>query len=154
MKPTSVLAVLMAVALVAGCTSGPPLRPPEVTVTGIAVTGLSLQSMDLKVFVLVDNPNPIEMTIRSVEVNVSYAGGGGDVPLGSGSTEAITVPASNQTEFVVPITVDNPAVLAAATTLLLSGELEVKAEGTMTIDAGVVSFEVPFTKTETLAVPG
>lgn len=153
MKPIPVLVVLVASVLIVGCISNPPLRPPEVTVTGIAVTGLSLQSMDLEVSVLVDNPNPIGMTIRTVEMNVSYAGSEGDVPLGSGSTGAITVPESNQTEFVVPITVDNPAVLAAATTLLLSGELEVKAKGTATIDVGTASFKVPFTKTERLAMP-
>ncbi|QSZ67797.1 hypothetical protein RJ40_09915 [Methanofollis aquaemaris] len=152
MKLTPILAILAIAVFIAGCTSEPPVGPPEVTVTGVAVSDLSLESMDLVVFLAVDNPNPIEVTISRVEMDVSYSKDRAEVLLGSGTKGAITVPASNRTEVTVPITMDNAAMLSAAAVLLLSGELEVKVEGTMTIDAGIASFDVPFEKTEKVSV--
>lgn len=152
MRLTPLLAILAIAVFIAGCTSEPPVGPPEVTVTGVAVSDLSMESMDLVVILAVDNPNPIEVTISTVEMDVSYSKDRAEVLLGSGTAGPIIVPASNRTEFTVPITMDNAAMLSAAAILLLSGELEVKAEGTATIDAGVVSFDVPFEKIERVSV--
>ncbi|WP_298669823.1 LEA type 2 family protein [uncultured Methanofollis sp.] len=152
MKLAPALAVLVAAAFVAGCAGGPPLRPPEVTVTGIAVTGLTLESMDLEVDLAVNNPNPIGITVRDVSVNVSYSKEGREVFLGSGRSEEIVIPAYNRTEVAIPVTMDTMAMLSAAGTLILSGELEVTAEGTMTVDAGIISFNVPFGKTTKVSV--
>jgi LEA14-like dessication related protein len=152
MKLAPALAILVVAAFVAGCAGGPPLRPPDVTVTGIAVTGLSLESMDLEVDLAVNNPNPVGVTIQDVSVNVSYSKNGREVFLGSGRSGEIAVPAYNRTEVAIPVTMDNLAMLSAAGTLVLSGELEVTAEGTMTIDAGIISFDVPFGKTTKVSV--
>lgn len=154
MRPAQALVVLAAAAFIAGCAGGPLLRPPEVAVTGIAITGLSLQSMDLEVILAVDNPNPIGATIRAVDVNVSYSENGKKVFLGSGAGEGIALPAHDRTEVVVPVTLDNLAMLSAASTLLFTGEIEVTAEGMVTVDAGIISFDVPFKKTETVSVGG
>jgi LEA14-like dessication related protein len=152
MRLAPALAVLVIAAIVAGCAGGPPLRPPEVTVTGIAVTGLGLESMDLEVILAVDNPNPVGATIRDVYVNVSYSKDRREVFLGRGESKEIVIPAHNSTEVVIPVTMDNRAMLSAAATLILSGELEVTAEGMMTVDAGIVSFDIPFRKTERISV--
>ncbi|MBP2147154.1 LEA14-like dessication related protein [Methanofollis sp. W23] len=152
MRLAPLIVILVSAVFIAGCTSEPPVGPPEVTVTDIAVSDLSLESMDLVVFLAVDNPNPIEITIGRVEMDVSYSKDRAEVLLGSGTAGAITVPASNQTEVTVPITMDNAAMLSAAAVLLLSGELEVKVEGIATVDAGVASFDVPFEKTEKVSV--
>ncbi|MDD4254934.1 MAG: LEA type 2 family protein [Methanofollis sp.] len=154
MRLAPALAALVITAFIAGCAGGPPLRPPDVTVTGIAVTALTLESMDLEVILAVDNPNSVGATIRDVSVNVSYSKNGREVFLGSGRGEEISIPAYNTTEVVIPVTTDNLAMLSAAGTLALSGELEVTAEGTMTVDAGIVSFDVPFGKTTTVSVRG
>jgi len=152
MRLAPALAILVIAAFAAGCAGGPLLRPPEVTVTGIAVTGLTLQSMDLDVALAVDNQNPVGMTIRDVSVNVSYSKDGREVFLGSGTGEEIYIPAYNRTEVAIPVTMDNLAMLSAAGTLVFTGELEVTAEGMMTVDAGIISFDVPFEKTTKVSV--
>lgn len=154
MKLAPALAVLMAAVLVAACISGPVLRPPEVTVTGVAVTGLTLESLDLEVALAVENQNPVAATVRDVHVNVSYLRDGKEVYLGRGTAEEVQVQAYGTTRFVVPVTVENPALLSAIVTLLLAGEVEVMVEGGTTVDLGIVSFDVPFEKTETISVRG
>lgn len=152
MKLTPALAVLVAAALVAACVSGPVFRPPEVTVTGIAVTGLTVENLDLEVALAVENQNPVAATVRDVHVNVSYLKDGEEVYLGGGTTEEVQVQAYGTTGFVVPVRVENPALLSAVVTLLLAGEVEVRAEGGTTIDLGIVSFDVPFEKTGTISL--
>ncbi|HEY6451914.1 MAG TPA: LEA type 2 family protein [Steroidobacteraceae bacterium] len=97
--------------LACGCAAMlPRLQAPQLTVTGIAFAGGSMQQQQLRLTLHVTNPNDREITIRGIECTFELEG----QPFAQGATDAqFTLPASGETDFALNVTADLSNALAA-----------------------------------------
>ena len=128
--------------ILAGCTE-PPVREPVVTVTDISLSDVSLTTMTVNTTVNIANPNPVGAHVNKVAFDIYYLDDTGHY-LGHGESSDIQVRESGNTTVTIPVTIGNVPALQAMGTLVKSGAVTVKVNGSASIDLKAFSYDLPF----------
>ncbi len=98
---TRTIAILMTVAWLAGCSSLPrQLAPPQVELAELRLLQASFDGQRFAVRLVVDNPNPVPIPVRSLEFDVRLAGEG---LLDGQSFSPFTLPARGRSSVDVEV---------------------------------------------------
>lgn len=137
------LCILVTLAvLVPGCTE-PPIKDPVVTVDGISLSDVSLQTMTVNTTVNIYNPNPVGAKLNRLAFDVSYLDGT-RTSLGHGEKSGISVKENGNTTVTIPVVISNVQAVNAVGSLLQKGNITLHVNGSAVIDVKVTSFEKPF----------
>jgi LEA14-like dessication related protein len=149
MKPLhlAVITLLAIVVLVSGCME-PPIREPTVTVGDIALSDISLQKLTVNTTVLIYNPNPVGARLNKVAFDVYYLDNGPQY-LGHGEQSTIDVKANDTTPVTIPVTVGTLPAARALGSLVQKGSITLNVNGSAFVDVKVMSWEKPFTRSQT-----
>lgn len=128
--------------LTAGCTE-PPVKEPVVSVTDIALSDVSLQTMTVNTTVNIYNPNPVGATLNKVAFDVYYLDDTSHY-LGHGEQTGITVKENGNTTVTIPVKIGNIQALQAVGSLVRKGSIVLRVNGSAFIDLKVYSYELPF----------
>lgn len=140
--------ILLTIALLcsAGC-AAPPLEKPTVTVDGIGIESVTPARTDLSLRLIVENPNPIGATLTRLSFDVYFLDAEQAVDLAHGEQEGIEIRPDGETNVTVPVTVDNAPLVRAFLRGLQDGAITLRVNGSATLDYGIATFEVPFSRT-------
>ncbi|MDD1668011.1 MAG: LEA type 2 family protein [Methanomicrobiales archaeon] len=139
-----VLLLFISCACLGGCIN--PLREPTVTMTSITLEGITLSTVSVITTIRVDNPNPVGITLASLDFDLFYETGDGERYLGNGRRENLVIPANSTTTFDIPVGIDTARAIEAAGVLLREGSLTLVARGTAAVDLKVTTVKIPFEK--------
>jgi LEA14-like dessication related protein len=128
-----------------GCSTEPPLQPPDVTVTDIALADVSLRSMTVNTTILVSNPNPVGANLNRIVFDVYYLDGSPRY-LGHGERHEVDIKEKDNTSITIPVVIDNLQALRAIGTLAEKGSITIRVNGSAFIDVAVTEYAVPFEK--------
>ena len=133
--------------VISGCAS--LLKSPEVSVTGVSVSSVSLSELILDVSLLVDNPNSFGITLKTLSFDVYYQAGGEWVYLSHGEAAGIRIePGKNN--VTIPVTVGSAELVRALAEYFTKGEITLQIRGTASPDFYGLAPKVPFTHTTTI----
>lgn len=128
--------------LLAGCTE-PPVKQPTVTVSNIALSDVSLQTMTVNTTVIVGNPNPVGARLNRVAFDVWYRDDA-DHYLGHGEQTGIDVKENGNTTLTIPVKIGTIPAIQAVGSLVRNGDVTLRVNGSAFIDLKVMSYELPF----------
>ena len=128
--------------LLAGCTE-PPVKQPTVTVSNIALSDVSLQTMTVNTTVIVGNPNPVGARLNRVAFDVWYRDDA-DHYLGHGEQTGIDVKENGNTTLTIPVKIGTIPAIQAVGSLVRNGDVTLRVNGSAFIDLKVTSYELPF----------
>ena len=128
--------------LCSGCTE-PPIKEPTVTVSDISLSNISFQAVTVNTTVIVFNPNPVGARLNRVAFDVYWLGDTWNY-LGHGEQTGIEVTSNGNTSVMIPVTISTLPAIGAVGSLVSSGSLDVKVNGSAFIDVKVTSFEKRF----------
>jgi LEA14-like dessication related protein len=137
------IGILVALAVVAAGCSEPPVKDPVVTVSGISLSDVSLQTMTVNTTVNIYNPNPVGAQLSRVAFDVYYLDGTRTY-LGHGETSGTEVKENGNTSVTIPVIISNARAIDAAASLVQRGNITLYVNGSAFIDVKVTSFEKPF----------
>lgn len=131
--------------LFTGCSAPAPM--PEVEVKGAAISSISLAEIAIEVFLTVDNPYPVAITLQSVSFDVYYRNGDEWKYLAHGEQADIPVnPGENP--VTIPIRIKNADLLGSLLLFADSRQILLEIRGVVVPDLpGNLAPEIPFTKT-------
>ena len=138
----------MAVALLlAGCSG--LYRQPEVNLTNVEITGLGLTSGIARVYLEVENPNPVSLDVRRIEYLLELRGPDGEWNvLSEGvSSERLTVVRRGTTEVSLELVFQYRALGAAFLEWWNSRELMYRIQGDLSARGPLGPVELPFEAT-------
>ena len=145
-----VFAVLFLFLLVCGCSTEPPLKEPDVSVTEISLADVSLRSMTVNTTILVSNPNPVGANLNKLTFDLWYLADEMQY-LGHGEQYEVDIRENGNTSITIPITISNLQALKAIGTLAEKGAITLKVNGSAFIDVAVTEYELPFEKSREFA---
>jgi LEA14-like dessication related protein len=132
--------VCLALLLAAGCALAPKFKEPKLDVVDVQMLRGNLLQQELRVRMLVRNPNDRALAVRRVQYEVQVAG----EAFAHGESERdFNVPANGEAQFDVSVTAN-----AAATVLRLLGggrldAVDYRITGKVTLASGLVR-SIPF----------
>jgi len=131
--------------LFTGCSAPSPM--PEVEVKGAAISSISLAEMAIEVFLTVDNPYPVAITLHSVSFDVYYRNGDEWKYLAHGEQADIPInPGENP--VTIPIRIKNSDMLGSLLLFADSRQIFLEIRGVVVPDLpGNLAPEIPITKT-------
>ena len=144
------IAAIMMIAGTAGC-----IAQPTVTVDSVKIGSLTAANTTLQVGVGITNPNSFDIPLQNVSFTVSSVEASGPRRLGAGATGPFTLFAAQTVERVVPVTLDNEALLEAALVAVRAGQdrMTFRVNGTVTGDVyDVLIVNVPFEQDRTITI--
>ena len=110
----------------------PVFCEPVVTLEDVRLLKVSLSSLDLKVAIRVENPNPLGITLRELPFTVLCSSGQTDQQLASGNTGRVKIARNGSTVLRIPVTSQNAALIRALATFVTKGGVQVTIRGTAT----------------------
>jgi|GEM_PF-1293647 len=140
------LLLLSLVACAAACGLFKP-TPPRITPRAASVTSASSAGLGLRVDLVANNPNRVDVTVQSIDVRVSLAGR--DLGL-THITQATRLPSRRDVPLSVDVTApwsDLPGILF---TTALNENVPYHLDGTAHVGAGRFSLDVPFAVDSTM----
>jgi LEA14-like dessication related protein len=134
-------ALLMLLAC-AGCSALlPRYETPRLEVQAVQLMGGDLRRQQLRVHVLVDNPNPRELAVSSVSYQFELGG----TPLAEGqNTEPFVVPAQGRGEFDLDVEADFGEALRIVGAHMREGQVDYHLTGRVHLASGWLR-DFPFT---------
>jgi LEA14-like dessication related protein len=144
-----IAAVLMLVGT-AGC-----IAQPTVMVDSVRIGSLTPANTTLQVLIRIANPNSFDIPIQNVSFTVYSVEAGGTRRLGEGATGPFTLPGQQTIDQMVPVTLDNQALLQAALVAVRAGQDRMTFRVTGTVSGsvyGLVTVNVPFEQDQTLTL--
>jgi LEA14-like dessication related protein len=139
--------VILACVVVSGCSS--PLKQPTVTVTNVVPTKVSLSELAYDVTVSVENPNPVGITLKTLDFDIYYQDKNDWVYLSHGEKSDVEIkPGSNV--VTIPFTVSSAELVRSLGTFVSSGEITLQVRGTAAPDLLGFAPKIPFTYTRTV----
>ena len=125
------------------------LKDPIVTVNNVALHSFSLQSLMLDVTVLVDNPNPVGISLKSIAFDLFYQDRNKWVFLSHGERTRFKISAGSN-KIPMPVTVSNAALLTALVGMVANGEITIRITGIATPDFLLFAPRVQFSHETTI----
>jgi len=139
-----ILLICFACVCLSGCSN--PLREPTVTVTSIALEGISLTTISIGTEIRVENPNPVGITLANLTFDLFYETEEGLRYLGHGGGENLTIPKNSTSTFHIPVEIENVQALQALGVMVKKGSLSLVARGTAAVDLKITTVRIPFEK--------
>jgi LEA14-like dessication related protein len=136
--------------LACGCSTEPPLKEPDVSVTEISLADISLRSMTVNTTILVSNPNPVGAHLTRLTFDLWYLAGDPQY-LGHGEQYVVDIRENGNTSVTIPVTISNLQALRAIGILAEKGVITLKVNGSAFIDVAVTEYELPFEKSREFA---
>jgi len=128
--------------LMAGCTES-SVKQPTVTVSNIALSDVTLQTMTVNTTVNIFNPNPVSARLNKVAFDVYYRDDT-EHYLGHGEQTGIDVKENGNTTVTIPVKIGNVQALQVVGSLVQKGSITIRVNGSTSIDLKVISYELPF----------
>lgn len=121
-------------------------RAPEVHLVDVQVTGLGLTSGIARVYLQVDNPNPVSLEVRRVDYLLELRGQDGEWNvLSEGvSSETLTVVRRGTTEFPLEVVFRYRALGAGLLRWWESGEVTYRIQGDLSARGPLGPVDLPF----------
>lgn len=136
------IGIIVTLVLLSGCMES-PVKEPIVTVTDIALSDVSLQTMTVNTTVNIYNPNPVGAKLNKLAFDVYYLDGTKNY-LGHGEKTSIEVGENGNTTITIPVVIDNVQAVNAAGSLVQRGSIMLNVNGSAFIDIRVTSYEKRF----------
>ena len=124
----------------------PEIKEPVVSLERVKIKAIHLTSLELEVTLKVQNPNPIDAILRELPFTIFFPSGKRYEEIASGNTGRLELPASGNTDIVVPVTSYNLALIKALATIVEKGGIRLEIKGNAVIDH-IVGWTLPFTET-------
>jgi LEA14-like dessication related protein len=141
--------VLLALMMMTGC--GMFVRSPEVELTGIKITGLDRNGLQMELALAVNNPNPADLTLRGYRYDLQIL----SIPLTKGEIrKQIDFPAHAITNVSVPVVLPYRAVVDILQKQPDPDRIPYTLTSTFDLDSPLGSVAVPYGKSGTFAIPG
>jgi LEA14-like dessication related protein len=139
--------------LLGGCLSA-PFQKPTVHVTDARLTSISLSEADIDVVTTITNPNPVGATLNRLAFDLYYQDINSEwAYLGHGEHDTITIRADGDTPVTVPVSVRNIPTVNAILTTAVYGYLNLRVQGSASIDTPIGILELPFDEYVTMTIP-
>jgi LEA14-like dessication related protein len=148
--PVGIVILLAIFALSSGCME-PPVKDPTVSVSNIALSDVSLQTMTVNATVSIYNPNPVGAKLKKVAFDVYYLDDTQNY-LGHGEKANIMVKENGNTTVFIPVTIENVQAVNAIGSLIRKGSIMLNVNGSAVIDIKVTSFEKRFEQNQEFLV--
>jgi LEA14-like dessication related protein len=144
----AILCLLMAAAiLLSGC--GMLIKDPKIEVKNVALESIDLSTINLLVTLSIDNPNPVSITLKSINFDVYYQKGNDWVFISHGELGSVTItPGLN--DVPVPVSIKTSALPGAVLGALTQGEITLQIKGTVSPDFFGISPQIPFSTVTTI----
>jgi LEA14-like dessication related protein len=135
-----VRSVILIVALLAVGCSRP--KPPTITPEKATITAIGPMGIDMLVQLGVDNPNRLDLAVRSVTAKVRLDG---RYDLGTITIpQPVTLPARKRTELVVPLSIKWQDISALLSLAGVNRSVPYDVDGTVTLGGDLLQVDVPF----------
>ncbi|HZK30989.1 MAG TPA: LEA type 2 family protein [Methanoregula sp.] len=145
--------LIISCVVVAGCSL--LFKNPDVSVTTVTPTSLSLSAISLNVTLHVDNPNPIGIPFKKIAFDAWFHDGTNWNAITHAEQGAIEIK-PGKTGITIPVSVRYTDMCTAGWSIISRHELPLKISGTASPDFFGIAPELPFTYNTTipLALPG
>jgi LEA14-like dessication related protein len=127
------------------------MKSPGVTVRRVSPVSVSLSSIDLDVTVLVNNPNPFGITLKSLSFDVHYRDGDSWVYLSHGEKAGLRINAGENV-LDIPVTVQNTGLIRSLPGFITGRKITLRITGAASPDMVIFAPNVPFTYTTILGL--
>jgi len=141
MKSISAIVIAAALLVASGCSALlPRYETPRLEVAGVRMLGGDLRRQQLRVHVLVDNPNPRALAVRTVSYQLEL---GGTLLAQGENASPFVVPAQGHGEFDLDVDADFADALRIVGAHLREGQVEYRVTGRVQLSSGWLR-ELPF----------
>ncbi len=147
------LLLLCGLSALPGCNND--FARPTVELADMDIEGISLENIDVVLFLEVDNPNPFGVTVNRIAFDIEFERQGEWVFLGDADRDKeIFIEAEEVTTVDVPASVGTTEAVEALFELLGSegGRLTLRADGNAWVDVQVTEVRVPFRESHEVEV--
>ena len=117
------------------------LEQPKIEVIGQKIQKLDADNTKIEIQVLVDNPNPIGITINKISFDIYALVDGDRVYLGHGEQRNIKITSGNNT-FTLPITISNKKLVEVAVKGK-SAKIPVEIKGNIAVNLIITTVNIP-----------
>ena len=128
-------AILLVVSF-SGC-----LEQPKIEVVGQKVQKLDADNTKIEIQVLVDNPNPIGITIDKISFDIYALVGGDKIYLGHGEQSNIKITSGNSS-FTLPVTISNKKLIEVAVKSK-STKIPIEIKGNIAVNLFITTVNIP-----------
>ena len=128
-------AILLTVSF-SGC-----LEQPKIEVVGQKIQKLDADNTKIEIQVLVDNPNPIGITIDKISFDIYALVGGDKVYLGHGEQSNIKITSGNSS-FTLPVTISNKKLIEVAVKSK-STKIPIEIKGNIAVNLFITTVNIP-----------
>jgi len=124
------------------------LQKPSITVSDIDVREISEESVIVDVRVIIHNPNLISADVSQIDFDVYYFENGDQRYLGHGTKKNVHIRKRGDTTFIVPVVIDNLALVRALSEASQHEEITLRVSGAAYLKLLLFEIEIPFEKTQ------
>ena len=143
-----VLCILVAAGvLAAGCSS--VLKKPQISVTDVSLSSVSLSTIVFEVTFSIDNPNAVGVTLDALSFDIYTKHQDEWLYLAHGEQAGLEIE-PGKTNVTIPVVVDNYELIASIARSLVRGEITVQVKGIASADLFSFNWDIPFVHTKTI----
>jgi len=143
-----VLCILVVAGVLAtGCSS--VMKEPQVSVTDVSLSSVSLSRIVIEVTFSIDNPNAVGVTLDSLTFDIHTKHQDDWLYLAHGEQAGLEIePGKNV--VTIPVVVDNSELIASVARSLVTGEITLQVKGIASADVLSFNWDIPFAYTRTI----
>ena len=139
--------IVVAGVLATGCSS--VMKEPQVSVTDVSLSSVSLSTIVIEVTFSIDNPNAVGVTLDSLTFDIHTKHQDDWLYLAHGEQTGLEIePGKNV--VTIPVVVDTQQMLASMARTLASGEITLQVKGIASADVFSFNWDIPFIHTRTI----
>jgi len=139
--------LVLAGVLSTGCSS--LLVRPQVSVTAVSLSSITLSNLEVEVTFSVENQNPVGITLESLSFDLYSKRNDDWFYLSHGEKTGIEI-APGHNEVTIPVVVNNYELLASLASSIARGEITLQVRGTASAGVFGLTWDIPFIHTETV----
>lgn len=139
--------LMVAGVLATGCSY--VMKEPQVSVTDVSLSSVSLSTIVIEVTFSIDNPNAVGVTLDSLTFDIYTKHQDDWLYLAHGEQTGLEIePGKNV--VTIPVVVDTQQMLASMARTLASGEITLQVKGIASADVFSFNWDIPFIHTRTI----
>jgi len=125
------------------------MKEPQVSVTDVSLSSVSLSTIVIEVTFSIDNPNAVGVTLDSLTFDIHTKHQDDWLYLAHGEQTGLEIePGKNV--VTIPVVVDTQQMLASMARTLASGEITLQVKGIASADVFSFNWDIPFIHTRTI----
>jgi LEA14-like dessication related protein len=117
------------------------LEQPKIEVVGQKIQKLDADNTKIEIQVLVDNPNPIGITIDKISFDIYALVGGDKIYLGHGEQSNIKITSGNSS-FTLPVIISNKKLIEVAVKSK-STKIPIEIKGNIAVNLFITTVNIP-----------